>query len=261
MELSDFLSLRGVMMMQRVLDSLIPYLSLVTPGLVLGAVMLYVVRNEHRLRITVYVALFVLLRDAMTPLGLWSLGTEGFFWIRLSENPGFLVAFGLGSLGLVLVLVRFDRENRPSLIWIRERSIEGWWVGGLGAAIVVLPLALIYRSTPQAARGGAVPTGILPALLIFALFGNLLEEMLFRGYVLGELTLQMRPIRAGVLSGVVFAFCHIFLATTVTDVGSPLLLFTLWEGAIAGLVGARYGIGPATVTHGGAVFLLASGLF
>jgi hypothetical protein len=48
--------------------------------------------------------------------------------------------------------------------------------------------------------------------------------------------------------------------TLVTGAGYPLLLFTLWEGIIAGLVGARGGALPATLTHGLAIFLLSSGL-
>ena len=100
----------------------------------------------------------------------------------------------------------------------------------------------------------------VPALLVFAVLGNLLEEALFRGYVYGYLAQQMTPIRAGISSGVVFAFCHIFLAITVTEVGYPLLVFTLWEGMIAGIVGAKCGVMPATLTHGGAIFFLSSGL-
>lgn len=247
--------------MDSILDSLVPYLSRVAPGMVLGGVLLALARRARRVRIAIYLALFILLRDAMTPLGLWSLGTEGFFWLRLAGDPVFLIAFGLGSLGIVLALTLFDRPNRRHLRWIRHRPVEGAIIGVLGAGVVALPLVLIYRSTPIAMRGGPVPVQILPALLVFTLLGNLLEEMLFRGYVLEELALAMPPARAGALSGVVFAFCHIFLATTVTDTGASLLLFTLWEGCIAGWIGSRYGILPATLTHGGAVFLLASGLF
>ena len=84
--------------------------------------------------------------------------------------------------------------------------------------------------------------------------------MLFRGYVYGYLAQRMTPIRAGVWSGVVFAFCHVYLASTVTGVGHPLLLFTMWEGVIAGVVGARCGVLASALTHGGAIFLLSSGL-
>src|SRR5437667_286475 len=71
------------------------------------------------LLIVLYLALFILLRDAMTPLGLWSFGTRGFFWIRLHSDPWFLVAFGLVCLGLSLGLYYFDRDNRPLFRWTR----------------------------------------------------------------------------------------------------------------------------------------------
>jgi membrane protease YdiL (CAAX protease family) len=208
----------------------------------------------------VYLALFVLLRDAMTPLGLWAFGGQGFFWIRLPSDPAFLVAFGVACLGLTAALYALDRENRRLIRWMQGPAPAGllWGVGG--AAVVVAPLVALYQATPVESRGGPVPLQNLPALLLFALLGNLLEEVLFRGYVYGLLAQAMPPIRAGVWSGVIFAFCHVFLATTVTGVGYPLLAFTLWEGVIAGLVRAKGGVLPAAVTHGGAIFLLASGL-
>jgi hypothetical protein len=243
------------------LGILVTYLSRIAPALALGGVLLILARRARRMRIVIYLALFILLRDAMTPLGLWSLGTEGFFWLRLAEAPGFLVVFGLGSFAMTVGMAYLDKPNRTGLRWIRGHPVEGGIVGLIGASVVALPLVLIYRSTPIELRGGTVPTRILPALLIFALLGNFLEETLFRGYVLEELALTMPSMKAGVFSGVVFAFCHIYLATTVTDTGSALLLFTLWEGILAGVIGSRYGILPATLTHGGAIFLLASGLF
>jgi membrane protease YdiL (CAAX protease family) len=92
------------------------------------------------------------------------------------------------------------------------------------------------------------------------MLGNFVEEGLFRGYLLGYLKEYQSPLAAGISSGVIFAFCHIFLAITVTDTGYPLLVFALWEGCIAGIVGSRYGVIPATISHGGAIFLLSSGL-
>ena len=50
------------------------------------------------------------------------------------------------------------------------------------------------------------------------------------------------------------------LALTVTDVGYPLLLFALYEGVIAGLVAMKYGVIPAALTHGLAIFIISSGL-
>ena len=140
-------------------------------------------------------------------------------------------------------------------------ALAGLLLGFGGALLVVAPCAVIYRFVPLELRGGPVAVSALPAILIFALLGNLLEESLFRGYVFGRLARNLTPIKAGIASGFVFAFCHIYLATTVTSVGWPLLAFTLWEGIIAGLVGARCGVLFSTLTHGGAIFLLASGQF
>jgi hypothetical protein len=200
------------------------------------------------------------LREAMTPLGLWSFGRDGFFWIRLDRDPCFLVVFGAACLAISLGLYFLDRENRDLLQWTRGNIPLGliWGIGG--AAVVVAPFAAIYQYTPIDLRGGIVPAKLLPAILAFALLGNLLEEALFRGYVYGLLAKTVPPIKAGIASGVVFAFCHAFLATTVTGIGCPLLVFTLWEGVIAGIVGAKAGVVPSSVTHGRAIFLLASGL-
>jgi membrane protease YdiL (CAAX protease family) len=236
------------------------YLAWVAPGLILGAIMLLLARREPLLRIVLYLALFILLRDAMTPLGLWSFGIQGFFWMRLHPDPWFLVGFGVACLGLSLSVYFLDRANRPLFRWKRGPLATGliWGLGG--ALLVVAPFVAIYRQTPIQFRGGSVPSPFLPAIFAFALLGNLLEEALFRGYVLGALAQKMPLLRAGICSGVVFAFCHIYLATTVTSVGCSLLVFTLWEGVIAGIVGAKGGVIPSTITHGGAIFLLTSGL-
>lgn len=77
----------------------------------------------------------------------------------------------------------------------------------------------------------------------------------------GYLEKKMSAIKAAFVSGLIFGFGHCFLATTVTSIGAPLLIFTSYEGVIAGLVRARYGLVGAAVAHGVAVFVLASGLF
>jgi membrane protease YdiL (CAAX protease family) len=237
--------------MNPTLETLLTYIARVLPGMMLGAAVMFATRRQPRVRISLYLTMFVLLRDAMTPLGLWSFGTQGFFWIRLASDPWFLVLFAISCFGLSLGLYYFDRDNRPLFKWTRGNLPVGLLWGFLGAIIFVTPLDT---------RGGEVPLAHLPAILLFALLGNLLEEALFRGYVFGSFAEQVTPIKAGIASGVVFAFCHCFLATTVTAAGYPLLLFTLWEGIIAGLVGAKYGVLPAALTHGTAIFLLSSSL-
>jgi membrane protease YdiL (CAAX protease family) len=246
--------------MPTTLETIVSYLARVAPGLVLGVVLLFLARREPRVRIVLYLALFILLRDAMTPLGLWSFGAQVFFWIRLLDDPWFLILFGIACLGLSIAIYFLDRENQPLLQWTRGNWPRGLLWGVVGALVVVAPFAVIYRYTPIDTRGGPVSSHLLPAILVFALLGNLLEEALFRGYVYGQLAQKMAPLGAAIASGVIFFFCHIYLATTVTDAGYPLLVFTLWEGIIAGIVGSKGGVLPSTLTHGGAIFLLSSGL-
>lgn len=222
--------------------------------------MLFLARRDAHLRIALYLGLFILLRDAMTPLGLWSFGTQGFFWIRLHTNPWFLVAFGIACLGLSLGVYYFDRANQSLIQWTRGTILSGVLCGIGGMIAVVAPLAVIYQHTALELRGGHVPIQNIPAILVFAILGNLFEETLSRGYVYGYLAQRMAPIKAAISSGAVFAFCHIFLATTVTAIGYPMLVFALWEGIIAGIVRAKAGVVPATLAHGGAIFLLSSGL-
>jgi CAAX protease family protein len=164
-------------------------------------------------------------------------------------------------MAISIALYILDRDNRPLFVWRRGSALAGllWGIGG--ALVVVTPYVVAYQFVPIELRGGPVPQLALPAIFVFALLGNLLEEALFRGYVLGVLAQRMTPILAGIASGVVFSFCHIYLAATVTSVGLPVLVFTLWEGVIAGIVGAKCGVAFSTMTHGGAIFLLASGLF
>jgi uncharacterized protein len=242
------------------LETLTTYLTRVAPGLSLGALMLFLARRDARLRIVIYLALFVLLRDSMTPLRLWSFGTEGFFWIRLSSDPWCLAVFGLSCLGMSVGLYFCDRENQALIKWTRGKVPAGLLWGAAGMVVVVAPLAVIYHFTPIEERGGLVPFRNIPAIFVFAMLGNLFEEALFRGYALALFAQKMTPVTAGICSGVLFAFCHIFLAITVTDIGYPLLVFALWEGIIAGIVGAKGGVIPSTVTHGGTIFLLSSGL-
>ncbi len=247
--------------MMETLVSMASYISLILPGLILILLFFIIIKPDSNLRIIIYICSFVLLRDAMTPAGLWTIGkTDNLLWIRLSRDPLFLVLFGLFSLIIIAALYFFDRENRKYLIWFKNNKIYGVLYGFASTLIIVLPFFLLYKNIDINLRGGTVGTSLIVPMLIFSIFGNFFEEGLFRGYVLGFLKQRQSSLAAGVNSGIIFAFCHIYLAVTVTDIGLPLLLFTLWEGIIAGLIGTKYGIIPSTIAHGGAIFLLSSGL-
>lgn len=242
---------------------MIGYMVRILPGLVVGILFLVLLpRSGTAFRLTAYILLFLLIRDAMTPIGFWSFGSDGFFWLRFHLSPLMLILFGAVSFGIVLLMNAVEPDLRGLPTWFRGApAIDVLWGVG-GAVVVALPLYVVYLFVPIAERGGEVAPVLLPALLVMTLLGNLYEEVLFRGYFQGyvERVDGVTPPRAAILSGVLFAFGHIFLALTVTDVGAPLLVFTLYEGVLAGFVNMKWGLVAATITHGGAVFLLAAGI-
>ena len=237
---------------------------MLVPGLVLASVLFLFLRKAHPLiHLFLFITVFIFTRDAMTPLGLWSIGNEDFLWIRFINEPLALLVLGFSSVGFVLLMQMISPELAVQVKWLDGNRPLGILIGIAGAVITALPLILVYRfGGPIENRGGVVPLELLPYVLFIALSGNLYEEVLFRGYIYGWLTEreEMKPVLAGVVSGVFFSFGHVFLAFNVTNVGISLLVFTLWEGSLAGLVRSRFGVMPAVLTHGLAVFLLTSGL-
>ncbi len=241
------------------------YSLMVLPGLALAAVLFLFLRKAHPLlHLVLFIAVFIFARDAMTPHGLWSLGNEGFLWMRWIDDPIMLLAMGVTSIGFVLVMQTVSPQLAALVSWFEGNKLSGLMTGIAGAVIAVLPVLLIHLlgDAPIEDRGGIVLVHLLPFTLFMSLFGNLYEEILFRGYFYGWLTAKegFKPVPAGLISGVSFSFGHVFLAYTVTDVGISVLIFALWEGCVAGLVRARFGVIPATVTHGLCIFLLTSGL-
>lgn len=232
------------------------------PGLVLVGVCFWLARSDRDplMRILVLILGFVLIRDAMTPAGLWEFGlVNGVVpWLRMSDNAVVLIAFGLGSLALVAFTLR-DRALRELVRWGKP-DVRTIGLGLAGGVLAAAPILAISAGHPIADRGGAVAATVLPALAFMALAGNFGEEVFFRGYLQGRLESAMPKVQAALLSGFLFAACHAFLASTVTDVGWPLLAFTLWEGLICAFLRMWRGVIPAAIAHGLAIFLISSGL-
>lgn len=239
------------------------YLLVLVPGLALATVLFLSLRRAHPVwHLFLFVTVFLFTRDAMTPRGLWSIGNEGFLWLRFVADPVALVLLGFGSIAFVILMQAASPELAARVTWFEGNRLHGVLVGIGGAVVAALPLLLVYLfGVGIEHRGGAVALAHLPFVLFVALSGNLYEEVLFRGYVYGWLTGRegMAPVAAALVSGVFFSFGHVFLAFNVTDVGVGLLVFALWEGCLAGLVRSRFGVVPAVLTHGLAVFLLTSG--
>lgn len=244
-----------------VIPELLAYLWRVLPGLVLIGAWYALARRVPPLRIMALIMGFILIRDAMTPAGLWRFGRtdSGVLWVRFTEDVPILLVIGVLAGVLAVALPRLDPELGVLVRWGSLRPVPLLYglAGGLGAAA---PALILLAGTPLGERGGAVPAGVLAVLALFCLAGNLLEEVLFRGFLQGYVEPRLGPVRAALLSAVVFAACHAFLASTVTAVGWPLLLFTLYEGLICAHLRLRHGVLPAALAHGLAILLLASGL-
>lgn len=248
--------------MPDIASEMLTYLARVVPGIVVIAVFLLAVPRAWRtLRITGYIMAFILIRDAMTPLGFWSFGAGGTFWIRFAPRPGLLIMLGLGSLLMVGTMLAVEPELRRLVRWKIGGAASGAAMTLLACAIIVAPLAMQYRFIPGELRGGAVGLSLLLPLLVVTLCGNLYEEVLFRGFLQGHLIDRgIGAVRAAVVAGTGFAVGHVFLASTVTAVGVPLLAFAWYEGLVVSFLRMRHGVLPAAVAHGLAVFSLASGL-
>ena len=243
---------------------MIDFVLKIMPGTILAvALFLFLRKANPLLHLFIFTAYFLFTRDAMTSLGLWGLGNDGFLWVRWIEDPVALLLLGITSIGTVILMQAVSPDLGKLIKWFEGNKLNGSLIGIAGAVVVFLPMIIIYRGVPIESRGGIVPLSLLPFILWVVLSGNLLEEVLFRGYLYGWVTKEeeMKPVVAAVISGVFFSFGHIFLAYNVTNVGINLLIFTLWEGVVAGLVRSKYGVIPATLTHGLTIFLVTSGLF
>lgn len=238
---------------------LVPLLLRIAPGYGLGLLALIALpRQRVELRLAVYLLLFTLFRDAMTPMGLWTISLGG--TIRFLHDPVVLIDLGLLSFTAVFVINAFEPDLARVLVWVKGKLHWALLAGLLGAALVVGPVALLRHTLLPEVPLPPVPTWDLGPLLAMALAGNFLEEVLFRGYLQGLVERVSSPVRAALASGVVFALFHAPLATTVTNVGSTLLAFVWFEGTVAAFVRMRFGVIASTLTHGLAIFVLASGL-
>ncbi|OIB00993.1 abortive infection protein [Paenibacillus sp. LC231] len=244
------------------LEQFMEYSLRIMPGILLlmGAYIL-LPKNSLESRLFILVFGFILIRDAMTPLGFWRFGvTENTVWLRFMNDGWILFTLGLVSLLLTLLIVISNKNLLSLLFWYGKQRFVSIFAGLLGTLIIAIPFVLIYSFITIENRGGTVSTSILFPLLFMALSGNLLEEVLFRGYIQGYFERIAGPWKATIISAVLFASGHIFLASTVTDLGATLLVFTLYEGMVCAYIRMKYGILPSTLTHGLTIFLLASGL-
>ncbi|NWA67568.1 CPBP family intramembrane glutamic endopeptidase [Pseudomonas reactans] len=232
---------------------LVNYGTYLAPGLALfGLWFALTPRTLTALRILILLAAFVLMRDVMTPLGMWALSSE----VQLAFTANTFVLAVLGGLSALLIaaLVRVAPDLAALIVWSKGPRAVGLMIGIAVGGLIGVPL-LLYQGIEASAIPGYWVW--LPGMVVLAYGANALEEVLFRGFLQGYLEQHVTPLRAALGSGVAFAACHTFLALSVTQLGWPVLLFTLLEGLACALVRMRYGVLAATLTHGTAILLIA----
>lgn len=232
---------------------LVNYATHLAPGLLLfGLWFALTPRTLTAMRILLLLMAFVLMRDVMTPLGIWALGSE--VQIAFSENAFVLAALGGLSVLTMLLLARIAPDLCSLIRWAIGNPGVGLLVGLAVGCLIGVPLRVYQGIEASAIHGYWV---WLPGMVVLAYGANALEEVLFRGFLQGYLEQHVTPLRAALLSAVAFAACHTFLALSVTRLGWPILAFTLIEGLACALVRMRYGVLPAMIAHGTAILLIA----
>lgn len=164
---------------------LMDYFLRLLPGLiVVVAIYLLVPQEITVLKIFVLIFGFILMRDAMTPLNTWVIGVNGnVLWLRFIDDAFILITIGLLSLLVTLLIYFSNRHLTSNFIWFKTNSkSRSLFIGALAALLIAIPFMLPYLSIPITDRGGEVALHLLLSLLILALFGNILEEVLFRGF-------------------------------------------------------------------------------
>jgi uncharacterized protein len=241
-------------------SELLQYILRIAPGVVAFALFLFLIPKQLKfLRIFAFVLFFVLVRDAMTPVGLWSITKS--LEIRFIGQPLTLFCLAMSSLGIVALTDGLIDRIWHRGLWLKK-SLLWSVVMGLIAGLVIAALPIVFRYFVEPSQSPK-PEGnlLIFAILSLAFFGNLLEEVIFRGHLQNYLVeLGLPKWRVIVLSGAVFAVCHSYLAFTVTDVGWPILVFTFYEGVLCAVLRDRLGLLAAALAHGMGIFILATGI-
>lgn len=222
-------------------------------------------RQALPLRIMVVVIGFLIIRDTLILFHVWSygLGNGWLPYVRFVDEPLLVTGFAVATVLTTAFLVFVERDGRSLLFWGRlgAKGIRTGVLWGLGGGVLIAGvLAVLYQFMPLAERGGLVPERMLWPLIAVAIFGNLTEDVLVRGYFQGYVGTFLSPVRAAVASGLFYCFCHLFIALQITDFGVPLLIFALFDGLVCAFVRMKAGLIPAAVSHGMGIVVLATGL-
>jgi membrane protease YdiL (CAAX protease family) len=233
---------------------LLGYLLFILPAGLLALVLLMALpRALAGARLGVHILFFIFARDAMSPAGFWQLGAGS---MRLTAPASVLLALASMSAALFVGVAWLERAT-----WCKGLRIGAALLWGTAGAAVITVVAAALKAGAGLPSLPVPDASTLVPVLVFALLGNAYEELLFRGMLQQRLMARMTAGRAAIVSGALFSLCHAWLAMFVTRTGLPVLVFTLIEGVVAGLVYGRAGLPAATLAHGLAIFALAIGVY
>lgn len=237
-------------------DELLQYvLRIGVPAVALCSFLILIPKTEKLLRIFSLILLFILFRDAMTPVGLWTITSD--LKLRFISQPITLWLLAVSSV----VLAIFSRiAIGPIRDWNKRSFVESI-LFGLFAGFLIALMPFLFCQWIQC-ETSLKPEGVVLLLAIAALayLGNTLEEVIFRGHLQNYLIDRgLSSARIIFISGGMFAVCHSFLAFTVTNAGWPILIFTFYEGVICASLRQRTGLLSAVLAHGTGLFLILSG--
>lgn len=233
------------------LVTLINYATHLTPGVLLfGLWFRLTPRALPAIRIFILLAAFVLMRDVMTPLGMWALTSQ--VQIAFTRNAFVLATLGGLSVLLIILLARIAPELWRLMRWTLGNPVVGVAVGlGVFARHAVAGLPR-YRSVRDPRLLGLAAGHGGTGLWCQCVGGGAVSRV-FAGLsgatshaVTGGLDQRRGVCGLPYLPGL-----------ERHSTGLAGVAFTLIEGLACALVRMRYGVLPATLTHGTAILLIA----
>src|SRR6185503_11000481 len=108
------------------------------------------------MRIPVYILLFIMMRDAMTPSGLWHIGTMPVVWIRFARDQVSLAVIGLLSLGIVYAVQKLEPKLAKLVVWKKKAPARALGIGAVAGLVIGAPSVIFSAFVPAWIRGGAV---------------------------------------------------------------------------------------------------------
>ncbi|MBM3269429.1 MAG: CPBP family intramembrane metalloprotease [Candidatus Sericytochromatia bacterium] len=189
----------------------------------------------------------------------WIIGLALFFRIPLSTRPQvpdhvatlYVVGLYLLLMGAAVWIWLRAVRKPPALGFSAAHLLEGFVTGAVGMAIVSGILVGLgwLRLAPA-----APPAAALPGAALAAAGFAISEEALFRGFMLGLLRRDLRPIAAIWAGGVVFALLHFLRPFDLATSLVPFLTLCV-AGALLGSARLRTGsIWFGVGLHGAWVF-------